>query len=83
MEHNGVPMAPNPSDLFQEWRVADQKAHAMEQSLFKASMASLTGDGEAPSEQEREQGRHLRVLANDLFHLAMDEMKARAERNRY
>jgi hypothetical protein len=63
------------NDLFQEWRTADRQAHAMEQALTRASLAALAGAGRAPTDDERGQAHELRRTANDLFHLAMAQMK--------
>jgi hypothetical protein len=71
-------VSPN-NDLFQEWRTADRHAHAVEQALTRASLDALNGAGPAPSETEREQAHTLRKTANDLFHLAMDQMKDKSE----
>jgi hypothetical protein len=72
----------NGSDLFQEWRVADRQAHALEQSVVKRSMRSLDGLCEAPTQAEHDRAHQLRGTANDLFQLAMAEMAARAKANR-
>ena len=56
----------------------------MEQALTRASLDALNGAGPAPSESEREQAHALRKTANDLFHLAMDQMKDKStERKRF
>ena len=47
----------------------------MEQTITRASLAALAGAGGAPSEDEREKAHKLRQTANDLFHLAMAQMK--------
>jgi hypothetical protein len=70
-------------NLFNEWRVADRQAHAMEQALTRASLEALEGRGEPPSAQERAQAHKLRRAADDLFQLAMEEMRARASANRW
>ena len=67
-------MSPN-NDLFQEWRTADRQAHAVEQALTRASLAALEGNAPAPTAEERAKAHRLRQTANDLFHLAMAEMK--------
>jgi hypothetical protein len=74
-------VSPN-NDLFQEWRTADRQAHAMEQALTRASLDALNGAGPAPSESERDQAHALRKNANDLFHLAMAQMKDKATANK-
>jgi hypothetical protein len=72
------------NDLFQEWRTADRQAHAMEQSLTRASLAALGGTGPAPTEAERDAAHKLRKTANELFHLAMAQMRdSSAARLRY
>jgi hypothetical protein len=73
----------NPSDLFQEWRAADRAAHALEQALTRASLAALDGRGEGPSEGDRDRSRKLRSTADDLFRMAMDEMRAKADAARH
>jgi hypothetical protein len=70
-------VSPN-NDLFQEWRTADRQAHAMEQALTRASLDALNGTGAAPTEAERDQAHELRKTANDLFHLAMEQMKEKS-----
>ncbi len=65
-------------NLFSEWRTADRKAHLLERALSKASLRALEGHGEAPSSQDRAKAHQLRETADDLFRLAMDEMKSRA-----
>jgi len=72
----------NGENLFQEWRTADRAAHALEQAITRASLDALSGDGEPPEEELRERARKLRHTADDLFHLAMEEMNARAGRLR-
>jgi hypothetical protein len=66
------------NDLFQEWRAADRQAHAMEQALTRASLDALAGTGPAPTEADRHKAHGLRQTANDLFHLAMAQMKESA-----
>ena len=70
-------------NLFNEWRAADRKAHAMEQELTRASLRALEGRGEPPSAQERALAHKLRHTADELFQLAMQEMKARTGANRW
>lgn len=65
-------------DLFQEWRAADRAAHALEQEVVRASMAALDGKGPAPSQEAHDKAHKLRETANDLFALAMEEMRIRA-----
>jgi hypothetical protein len=66
------------NDLFQEWRAADRQAHAMEKLITKASLAALEGQGVGPTPEDREKAHGLRHAADDLFALAMAEMKERA-----
>ena len=70
----------NAENLFQEWRTADRAAHALEQAITRASLDALSGNGEPPDDELRDRARNLRHTADDLFHLAMEEMKARAAR---
>lgn len=65
-------------DLFQEWRAADRAAHALEQEIVRASMRALDGNGPAPLQEAHDKAHKLRETANDLFHLAMEEMERRA-----
>jgi hypothetical protein len=69
----------SPIDLLQEWRIADRIANGLEQALFRASMASLDGVGEAPTDDERDHAERARWLAKDLFQVAMDEVKQKAK----
>jgi hypothetical protein len=66
-------------DLFQEWRKADRTAHALERLIVRASLQSLDGKGPSPSPGDRDRALRLRRTADDLFVLAMDEMKRRAD----
>ena len=47
----------------------------MEQAITRASLEALSGTGPAPTDAERDQAHGLRQTANDLFHLAMAQMK--------
>ena len=58
------------------WR--DRNAHAAEQEVVRASLRALEGAGAMPSQKDRDEAHKLRQTANDLFTLAMDEMKKRA-----
>lgn len=75
-------MSNSTDNVFNEWRTADRQAHELEQVLSKASLKALQGEGDAPSPEERDRARRLRQTADDLFHLAMAEMKARSEKAR-
>ena len=66
------------TDLFQEWRAADRAAHAMEQLVVRQSLQALEGKSDTPLEEDHYKARRLRETANDLFVLAMDDMKRRA-----
>ena len=79
MSHTPNGYVPPPGDLFKEWRTADSTAHALEQGHVRAAMAALNGFGEPPTETERQNARNLRTTADDLFHLAMAEMKFRSD----
>jgi hypothetical protein len=69
-------------NLFKEWRAADRQAHLLEKALTQASLIALETRGEAPSPQQRDRARRLRQAADDLFALAMAEMKSQADRLR-
>jgi hypothetical protein len=45
-------------------------------------MRALDGSGPVPSPGDHDKARAMRLQANDLFVLAMDEMKRRAEANK-
>jgi len=68
--------------LFGEWRVADRNARQVEQQLATAYMNALEGNGPPPVPELRARAYELRRLADDLFHVAMAEMVARATRLR-
>lgn len=68
--------------LFHEWRAADRKAHSQERATTQASLRALEGNGESPSDDEREKARTLRQGADALFQRAMHELKLRVARIR-
>jgi hypothetical protein len=68
--------------LFHEWRAADREAHFRERATTKASLRALEGNGEGPSDEEREKARTLRQSADALFQRAMHELKLRVARIR-
>jgi hypothetical protein len=68
--------------VFHEWRAADREAHAQERAMTKASLRALEGEGEAPSDDEREKARTLRQTADALFQRAMHEFRQRVTRIR-
>jgi hypothetical protein len=70
------------TDFFREWRLADRVAHELEKLITQQSLAALQG-ASGPSDADKNRARRLREAANDLFHLAMEEMRAAAERNRH
>jgi flagellar biosynthesis/type III secretory pathway protein FliH len=61
----------NAEDRFQEWRLADHTAHAMEQQ------ADATGEA-----LTREIARQLRAMAEDLLRPVTADIKRRAAANR-
>ncbi len=69
----------NLGDLFQEWRAADRAAHALEQDVVRASMRALDGLDSPPPQEAHDRAHRLRETADDLFKLAMAEMKSRAD----
>jgi hypothetical protein len=71
-----------PSDLFQEWRLADHAAHAMEQQVVSAGLATSDGDGFASPVADPITARELRVVANDLLQLVTANIKRRAAAKR-
>jgi hypothetical protein len=62
------------SELFERWRLADQKARTAERLLFCEAMRSRQAMCEFPSSAKREQAKNLRASANELFELAMAKM---------
>lgn len=68
--------------VFREWRAASGEARAQERALTKASLRALDGEGETPSDNEREKARTLRHHADALFQCAMQEFKLRVGRRR-
>jgi hypothetical protein len=71
---------PHHRDIFQEWRAADRAAHSLEQEVVMASMRALDGLEPAPLQEAHDRAHELRDIANDLFKLAMEDMKLRAAR---
>jgi hypothetical protein len=67
-----------PTDIFQEWRTADRSASAAERELLKDSLRSIDSGGEALPPEAKARANRLRALANDLFHVAMQEMSDKA-----
>jgi hypothetical protein len=62
------------SDIFKEWRAADQAARAAEQAMFAEAMLALDGLCHPPSPIHAQQVKTLRQSANELFELAMAQM---------
>lgn len=77
-----LPMPDSHLNVFKKWRTADRQAHDLEHALIKASLAALDGYGDPPDHNERERAQKLRHTADNLFHLAMAEMKEWSEANR-
>lgn len=73
---------PDENSVFHEWRAADRDAHAQERMMAKASLRALNGEGDAPSDVEREKARTLRQTADALFQGAMHEFRKRIDRIR-
>ena len=69
-------------DIFQEWRIADRAAHAAEQRVMRDAISSMDDSGPAPSLEDRAAAHRLRSIANDLFVVAMAELKQRSEQLR-
>jgi len=69
-------------DIFQEWRIADRAAHAAEQRVMRDAISSMDDSGPPPTTQDREAAHRLRSIANDLFVIAMAELKRRSEQLR-
>ena len=70
------------NDLFQEWRAADRAAGIAERMVVRASLDALSGIGEPATPQQVAYSRHLRGIANDLLHVAMEEMDRRVQQSR-
>jgi hypothetical protein len=62
------------SDLFREWRAADQAARNAEKAMFDLAMLALDGQCHPPSANDAQQIKALRQKANELFDLAMAKM---------
>ena len=52
---------------FAAWREADALAHAAERTAFQRALRYLDGDGPVPSQQEWDECKQLRRVAEDLF----------------
>jgi hypothetical protein len=61
-------------EYFKEWRAADRAAIAAENRIYAASMLLIDGRGSGPSDEEVADAHRLREIANDLFHVAMQEI---------
>jgi hypothetical protein len=62
------------SDLFRNWRLADQAAMAATQFTVAKSIRALEGMGEPPSHDETHAVKMLRCIADAQFTLAMSRM---------
>lgn len=71
-----------PQGLFQEWRVADRNARAIDHALTRTSLNAVEGKAQPPSAEERARAKKLRETADDLFQLAMADMTLRAKNRR-
>ena len=71
-------MAP-PSEIFQEWREADRAALMMELEFTRACLRAKPGDPPEPWQEGHQKLRELRMRANELFILAMADMRRRAD----
>jgi len=69
-------------DIFQEWRVADRVAHAAEQRVVREAMASFDDNAAPPSAESKDTAHRLRSVADDLFVVAMAELKRRSDQLR-
>lgn len=68
------------SDVFQQWRYANQQAKVAEDTMFRRSLRALEGAGEPPSPDDAEAVKRLRREADHLFAMAMAQIgKAIAE----
>jgi len=67
------------SDLFRNWRLADQAAMAATQFTVTKSILALDGRGEPPSRDETETVKMLRRIADAQFTLAMVRMDQLAQ----
>jgi hypothetical protein len=63
------------NDLFQEWRTANRQDFDAEQAILLCSIAFVDGKGDEPTAAQRDKAHRLRAQANDLFAVAMEQMK--------
>ena len=70
----------DPIDIFREWRTADRAARLLEAQIIKDALKALDLSGPGPSTDQQEKARRHRDVANDLFQVAMAEMKRRVDR---
>jgi hypothetical protein len=61
-------------DLFQDWRIANQKATLAAKATLVKSILALDGKGEPPAQAEMDEVRTLRGVADDLFELTIARM---------
>ena len=66
------------TEYFDEWRLADKIASAAEAIVLAKSLGAIEGTAELPSDDEIAHAKYLRGVANDLFRIAMEEMKRKA-----
>lgn len=57
--------------FFNEWRAASRAAAAAERIVSEAFMQYFNGQGNPPTEEQVEEARHRRGIADDLFALSM------------
>lgn len=62
--------------------MADRAAHAAEQRVVREAMASFDGDAAPPSADLKDAAHRLRSVADDLFVVAMAELKRRSDQLR-
>ena len=57
--------------FFNEWRAASRAASAAERAVTLAYLAYCAGNGEAPTQQQVDESKRKRAMADDLFGVAL------------
>lgn len=72
------------TEFVDEWRQANKNAIEAEQHVTRAFLGAISGTAALPTDEAIAEAKNLRSLADDLFQVAMTELKSQAARfNRY